>query len=495
MTAPVTFLEFTWIWNALQGQSTPPVHRRICDWLDARWHRGDRRMLLMAFRAAGKSTLVGLFCAWLLRDDPNRRVLVLAAEQDLATKMVRNVKRILERHPLTRDLKPDRAEEWAGDRFTVRRPAELRDPSMLARGIGANLTGCRADIVICDDVEVPNTCDTAPKRADLRTRLAEADYVLVPGGGQLYVGTPHTYYTIYADAVRPEQGESAPFLDGFARLEVPLLTATGQSAWPERFGPEDIDALRRRHGSAKFQSQMLLRPVNQAGCRLDPDKMRLYNARLDLIERNGEAVLMLDGVRMVSASCWWDPAYGAVDGGDGSVVACVFTGEDGRYRLHRVRYLTVDPALPLDEARQQCRAVARFARRNFIPSVTIETNGVGRFLPGLLRRELGTLKVPCAVVERHSTRPKDTRILEALEATLAAGQIAAHRSVWDTPFPMEMREWRPGGHAKGPDDGLDAVAGCLSDEPVRLPRGAGRYHRQSWRGAASPVMAETAFEL
>jgi hypothetical protein len=32
-------------------------------WLDRCWSEGDRRLLLMVFRDAGKSTLVGMFCA------------------------------------------------------------------------------------------------------------------------------------------------------------------------------------------------------------------------------------------------------------------------------------------------------------------------------------------------------------------------------------------------------------------------------------------------
>lgn len=488
------FPEFVWIWSRLQGNEMPALHRRICGWLDARWEAGDRRLLLQAFRAAGKSTLVGHFCAWLLSRDPNLRILVLAAEQDLAGRMVRTVKRVIERHPLTAGLKPEEADQWASDRFTVKRLQELRDPSMLARGIGANVTGSRADIIVCDDVEVPNTCDTAPKRADLRARLSETDYILVPGGLQLYVGTPHTYYTIYATDPRPELGETAPFLDGFQRLTVPILNADGTPCWPERYGISEIESLRRRHGEAKFQSQMMLHPVNIVGSRLDPDRMRIYDARLDLVERNGEAMLMLDGIRMRSASAWWDPAYGASDAGDSSVVACVFTGEDGRYRLHRIQYLTVDPSLALDEARQQCRAVARFARRNFLPSVTIETNGIGRFLPNLLRREMANLGVPCAVAEKHSSQAKDTRILAAFDAALAAGQISCHRSVWETPFPMEMREWRAGGLGKGHDDGIDAVAGCLLAEPVRLPQGAVQYTRQTWQGHGPDLRADADFD-
>lgn len=490
------FAEFLWIWNELQGFGTPAVHKRIARWLDARWTAGDRRLLLQAFRASGKSTIVGLFCAWLLARDPRLRILVLAAEQDLAGKMARNVKRVIERHPLTAGLKPDRADQWAADRFTVKRGRELRDPSMLARGLGANLTGCRADVIVCDDVEVPNTCDTAPKRIDLRTRLAEADYVLTAGGTQLYVGTPHSYYTIYAAELHPETGESAPFLDGFHRLTLPILTADGRSRWPEKYDAAAIERLRRRHGEAKFESQMMLRPVNIAGCRLDPDKLRLYEAGLVYTEGNRIPTLSLDGRRLVSASCRWDPAYGAPSGGDRSVVACVFTDAAGGYWLHEALYITVDPSAGIDEARQQCRAVARFAARNYLPAVTVETNGIGRFLPGLLRAEIAAMGLRIAVIETVSRTNKAMRILDAIDAPLAAGQIRCRRSVWDTPLIQEMREWRPSGGARaGRDDGLDALAGCLIDEPVRLPRtpDTGQM-RAGWRGVSGGV-ADSDFDL
>ena len=78
-----------------------------------------------------------------------------------------------------------------------------------------------------DDVEVPKTCDSLPKREDLREKLKEIDYLLVPGGTQLYIGTPHTYYSIYAEAPRPEMGESVAFLHGFDRLAIPLVDEDG----------------------------------------------------------------------------------------------------------------------------------------------------------------------------------------------------------------------------------------------------------------------------
>ena len=490
----IDFPEFVWIWNRRLGQGTPAHHLRMARWPAARWRGPDRELLLMAFRSSGKSTLVGLFSAWVLVCHPDLRIMVLAADLALAKKMVRNVKRIIERHPLTPGLKPARRDQWAADQFTVNRPGELRDPSMVAKGIGGNITGSRAEIIICDDVEVPNTCDSAPKRADLRQRLAEIEYVLVPGGTQLFVGTPHSFYTIYADAPRREAGETRPFLDGFRRLEIPLLDAQGRSAWPERFPLERVAALRKRSGPNKFDSQMMLRPVNIADGRLDPDRLRFYEAELVYAEGNGQPLLTLGGRRLVSVACWWDPAYGAPGKGDASVVAALFTDEDGLYWLHRVRYLVFDPGqAEIDEATQLCRQVAAFAAELHLPAVQVETNGLGRFLPGLLRRELGVAGIGCAVIEVASKRAKDQRIVEAFDAVLAAGALHAHRSVWTTGLIGEMREWQPGG--KGRDDGLDAVAGCLLSQPVRLARAAMAAHRPDWRPGGAGVLADSDFTV
>ncbi|MBF0246769.1 MAG: phage terminase large subunit, partial [Alphaproteobacteria bacterium] len=453
---------------------------------------------LMAFRNSGKSTMVGLFCAWLYVQNPNLRIMVLAADLSLARKMTRNVKRIIERHPACAGLKPKNRDQWASDQFTVERDAELRDPSMLAKGITANVTGSRADVVICDDVEVPNTCDTPQKREDLRDRLDEIDYVLVPGGLQLYVGTPHTYYTIYANSPRRDVGEEVVYLEGFHRLVIPILDAHGRSAWPDRFPEKKIAAIKRRSGPNKFLSQMMLEAVNIADGRLDPDLMVPYAHELEYSERNGEAVLSLNGHRLVSASAWWDPSFGAPERGDASVVACVFTSDDGTYWLHRVRYMTHDPATvgEVSEAQQLCGQAVEFVRELHLPSVNLETNGLGRFLPALLRRELEDRGVACTVLEQYSTVQKDRRILEAFDAPLAAGRLRVHETVLKTPFLAEMREWRPG--AKAHDDGLDAVAGCLLSEPVRLPRNPNalaKARRPGWGGGGTAFKARTDFDL
>ncbi len=484
------FKLFTVLWNQQQNQKTPDLHLRMAHWLEDAWKKGDTRLLLMAFRSAGKSTMVGLFAAWLLYRDPNVRILVLAADFTLAKKMVRNVKRIIERHPLTPNMKPERADQWASDRFTVKRSLELRDPSMMAKGVTSNITGSRADVVICDDVEVPNTCDSAEKREELRLRLSEIAYVMVAGGVQLYVGTPHHYFSIYADVARGEIDEERPFLDGFSRLCLPILDDDGQSVWPERYGAETIAQIRRATGPNKFESQMMLKMVNIMDSRLNPDLLKFYNAEAQYCRITN--MLYVGHMKMVSVACWWDPAFGAAKG-DHSVVAIVFSDENGDYYLHHIEYISVKEGDDIDEATQQSRIVAQIAKAHHVPTVMVEANGIGKFLPGILRNELSMNSVPARVQEVHNTQNKEMRILEAFDGLMAAQRLYVHENVRKTPFLMEMREWRPSGK-RGHDDGLDAVAGALSVLPDRSARLAGRGNL-SWMRGTKQHKVKSSFDV
>ena len=189
--------QFTDSWNAILGYKTPEHHKNMLAFLYDVWQSPEHRGLLMAFRHSGKSTVVGIFAACVLYMHPETRILVLSAHTGLASRMVAHIKNILENHPLCCDLIPESKKEWASNRLTINRPIGIREPSVICQGIHGNITGMRADLIICDDVEVPNTCNTAQKREALRERLRELDFILSPNGTMIYIGTPHTMDTIY----------------------------------------------------------------------------------------------------------------------------------------------------------------------------------------------------------------------------------------------------------------------------------------------------------
>ena len=191
------FYSFLDEWNRTLGLGTPAHHRQIlsflCDVLCDPPHRG----LLMAFRHSGKSTVVGIFVACVLYPRPLTRILMLSAESGLASRMVSHIRHILENHLWCAHLVPQNKKEWASTRITVNRPIGIREPSVICQGLHGNITGLRADLIICDDVEVPNTSNTPQKRENMRERLRELDFILSPTGAMIYIGTPHTHDTIY----------------------------------------------------------------------------------------------------------------------------------------------------------------------------------------------------------------------------------------------------------------------------------------------------------
>jgi len=189
--------QFADSWNHILGYTTPAHHKNMLQFLYDVWQSPEHRGLLMAFRHSGKSTIVGIFAVFVLYTNPETRILVLSAHTTLAARMVSHIKNILENHPWCSDLIPKSKKEWASDRLTVNRRIGIREPSVICQGIHGNITGMRADLIICDDIEVPNTANTQQKRENLRERLRELDFILSPNGTMIYIGTPHTMDTIY----------------------------------------------------------------------------------------------------------------------------------------------------------------------------------------------------------------------------------------------------------------------------------------------------------
>lgn len=184
-------------WNNVLGYKTPQHHKDMLRFLYDVWQTPEQKGLLMAFRHSGKSTLVGIFAAYVLFIEPKTRILVLSAHSVLAGRMVTHIKNIIENHPWCQNMVPKNKKEWASDKITINRPVGIREPSVVCQGIHGNITGMRADLIICDDIEVPNTANTPQKREGLRERLRELDFILSPNGTMIYIGTPHTMDTIY----------------------------------------------------------------------------------------------------------------------------------------------------------------------------------------------------------------------------------------------------------------------------------------------------------
>ncbi|SDI65457.1 hypothetical protein SAMN04487926_12163 [Paraburkholderia steynii] len=492
----------------------PDVHIIACHWLE---NKGTLAVL-RCFRGFGKSTLLAVYNAWRYYEDETFRVLHQSESDGTAYKTSRDTQNVIRKHPLTAGLLP--TNQGTVEQWWVIGSNDYRNASMYAKGILSNVTSARADECQNDDVEVPKNIQTPEAREKLRYRLGEQTHILVPGGSKLYIGTPHTHDSLYdeiealgADCLtirmfekehrieqatharytvpfRPEYvfsgiGKHARLLrEGadysiepgnvvrFAAAPNSLIDFYADASWPERFDGEELQKRRRETRTInEWDSQYQLHSKPVAECRLDPAKLRAYDIHPTLARANREMCMMLGGARIVSARAYWDCATGKA-GGDDSAISLILDDAAGNYYWHVAEAMVGEFAVFGDEANStivggQVMQVCDLIEKYSIPQIYVETNGVGSFVPQLLRKAIKVRKLSCGVLERTATVNKNEKILAGLEGPLKSGVLWAHVDVLDGPVWDQMKDFNPLIKTQA-DDYIDSGASAILEAPVRI---------------------------
>jgi hypothetical protein len=523
----VSFSVFFAVWAELKGWTVPQFHLDICHWLE---HRG-RTGVLKVFRGAGKSTILALYQAWKLRDDPRIRFIDRSADDGTANKLSADTKNILMQHPLCKGMVKGKL---GIERFSIIGNNDQRNASVTAYGILSNATSSRADEIINDDCEVPKNIKTMETRQMLRERLSEEVHIIVPGGKILYVGTDHTHNSIYdqkikegydsliiplfahhtrheadgardlfpvtfkiedpdnfyvmigRDVMKQDQYEIMQGQTGnFVRLkdrptEGTVIDIYAGNPWPGYFDRDEIEFRRKECQTQNaWDSQYLLhaKPVHEI--RLNPDRLVIYTDRPEINYANGGVSMYLGPHKMENCKAYWDCSLGKPDSDD-STFSVMFG--DGTGHL----YWQVLDVLQGD-VYEQCRQILQRVEQYQLPGICIETNGPGGFLPAILRKALKEAGMQCGITEQHAKENKTKRILDAFEPPLSGQFLHCSRDVLESGLSDQMQDWRPG-KLNQPDDLLDAGAGCISHMPVKIGRvikDAPRpRERQEWQQAA-----------
>lgn len=540
------FAEFYLIWGAVQGWDIPDFHLKVCEFLDNYNALG----LLMMPRGHGKSSILDVYNAYQFYKDPEHLILHQGATDPDAYKVSRGTAQVLEKHPLTYNRQKVRGEV---QKWWVQGSTDVKHGNIYARGILSNVTGARAIEIQNDDIEVPNNIATPEAREKLRHRLSEQVHILVPNGKRLFVGTPHTYDSLYLEIqalgadclILPMFKKEARFTSGSTSINtlfkpVYLFTGIGTHArllqlgidyqvakaatgydiqlnesfhlvdvysdalWSERFtGEVMLDRRRECNTINEWDSQYQLHARPITDIRLDPDRLISYDYEPVISTANRQTTMMLGNNRIVSATLQFDPSSGKTKS-DVSAVAVVLVDEQGRLYWHRSLALVGDVCTTDSKGQitggqvwQLCDVIEQFK----LPSIIIETNGIGGHIPAVLKSALKVRGLICAVVEKHVTTSKNKRILGAIEAPLMSGILYAHSSVLNHPEGGEsvqvkqMRLFNPAiTHQQ--DDYIDALAGAIAAEPVRIGYNTNypTYNSQNdWRQANHISEAEFDF--
>lgn len=165
---------------------------------------GPRRLVIEAFRGVGKSWITSAFVLWLLYCNPQLNILVISASKQRADDFSTFTLRLIYEMEILRHLRPGKDQRNSKIAFDVGPARASHAPSVKSLGITSQIAGSRADVIVADDIEVPNNSDTDHKREKLAEQIKEFDAVLKKGGRVIYLGTPQSEQSMYN--ILPDRG-------------------------------------------------------------------------------------------------------------------------------------------------------------------------------------------------------------------------------------------------------------------------------------------------
>jgi hypothetical protein len=163
--------------------------------------------LILLPRAHLKSHMVATWAAWLLVRHPEITILYLSATTGLAETQLFAIKSILESSRFQK-LYPEYIHPFEGKRamwnnskiildHKARTDEAVRDATIATAGLTTNTTGWHSDVIISDDVVVPENAYTEEGRESVRKKTSQFTSIRNPGGFTMAAGTRYHPSDIY----------------------------------------------------------------------------------------------------------------------------------------------------------------------------------------------------------------------------------------------------------------------------------------------------------
>jgi len=184
------------IWHELNLPSPTRAQYCIADYLQ----NGPKRLQVQAFRGIGKSYVTAAYVLWELYKDPDVKVMCVSASKERADNNSIFIQKLILTVPWLAHMRPKGDEyRWSRINFDIGGTKPTQSPSVKSVGITGNMTGSRSDILLFDDVEVPNNSATDMQREKLIQLISEAEAILMPKPTSriIFLGTPQTSFTCY----------------------------------------------------------------------------------------------------------------------------------------------------------------------------------------------------------------------------------------------------------------------------------------------------------
>jgi len=432
----------------------------------------------MAFRGVGKSYITSAYVVHQLLLDPQKKVLVVSASKQRSDDFSTFTQRLIMEMPMLNHLVPKEGQRQSKIAFDVAPAQASHSPSVKSVGITGQLAGSRADLIIADDIEIPNNSATQQMREKLSESVKEFDAILKPGGRIMFLGTPQTEMTLYAllqergydcriwpgrypaeDKIEKYGSTLAPFIFDKLSHKPELSNAPTD---PLRFDDDDLLERELSYGRSGFALQYMLDTSLS-----DSERYPLKLSDIVCMALNSktapEGVVWsknhankLSELPMVglAGDGWYNPmeVQGSWISYQGSVLAIDPSGrgqDELGYAvvkmLNGYLFVTECGGLQGGYDEKTLQRLADIAKRQQVNFIIAESNfGDGMFTE--LLKPFLTRTYPVTIEEVRHSKQKEMRIIDTLEPVLNQHKLVVCQSVvesdWRTVqhYPAEKQQ-------------------------------------------------------
>ncbi len=231
--------------NRLYGD----VHVDIMEWLQ----NDETNQLLLLPRAHQKSHLMAVWAAWWITKNPETTIIYASATATLAENQLYAIKGIID-SPIYRRYWPEmiepeegKRERWNVSEIIVDHPKRkvegVRDATIKAVGLTATTTGLHADVLIYDDVVVPENAYTEEGRRKVAASLSQFASIRNAGGITKAAGTryhPNDQYSTFKNQTVYLYDENGSPTEKRARWDIfeRVVEISGEFLWPRQYRPD-----------------------------------------------------------------------------------------------------------------------------------------------------------------------------------------------------------------------------------------------------------------
>ena len=286
------------------------IHMEIFRWMQdyTLFGRGDSitaNKLIMLPRAHLKSHMVATWCAWIVLRHPEVTILYLSATAELAITQLFAVQNILGGTTFMRffpeyiNPKEGLRTKWSSTSVIIDHDLRIkegtRDATIKTAGLTTNTTGWHADIIVADDLVVPENAYTEDGRESVAKKASQFTSIRNTGGFTMACGTryhPTDIYDTWKGQNYPVFNSEGEQVDVNPVWEVHehAVEVDGFYLWPRVMRDDgkaygfDLQSLARIKAEyvdrVQFYAQYYNDPNDPSSDRISRDKFQYYNSRL-----------------------------------------------------------------------------------------------------------------------------------------------------------------------------------------------------------------------